>query len=103
MDTAHPPTPSSIFPRRVFLVLSAIVGVPGLAVLVFGVSHGALMFMAPLFLLLAAGGIVLAICTLVAMGMLVTNPAHRTRANLITVAAALAASAVVLVPAFIGP
>jgi hypothetical protein len=102
MDAAHP-IPGSVFLRRVLLFLSLLVGLPGIAVLIFGVSHGALMSLAPLFLLLAAGGIVLGICTLVAIGMLATNPAHRTRANYITVAAAFIASASVLVPAFIGP
>src|SRR5258705_166668 len=101
MGAAHPPVPGSIFLRRALPVLSLLVGLPGIAVLAFGVSHGALTYLALLFLLLAAGGVVLGICTLVAFGMLITNPAHRTRTNYITVAAAFIASVVVLVPAFI--
>ena len=103
METAHPQIPGSIFLRRVLLVLSLLVGLPGIAVLIFGVSHSALTSLAPFFLLLAAGGIVLAICAVVGLGMLATSPVHRTRANYIIVAGAFVASAVVLVPAFIGP
>lgn len=103
MDATHSPITGSVFLRRVLLVLSVIIGVPGLAVLIFGVSHGALMFLAPLFLLLVAGGIVLGICTVIVGGVLATNPAHRTRANCIALAVAFLASAVVLIPAFVGP
>jgi hypothetical protein len=41
-----------------------VVGVPSLIVLVFGIGHGALTSLAPLFLLLATDALVLAICTL---------------------------------------